>query len=89
MSGKDLLAVLAIVVPTFLLIVTIAFTRVQPAEVATAPAGAGYGHASAGTEKIHEGRNDSKRAVPQIATQKLMRDPWEKAAYAKSKQASE
>ena len=80
---------LAIVVPTFLLIVTIAFTLVQPAEVAIAPSGAGYLRASAGKENAHDGRNDSKRAVPQIATQKLMRDPWEKAAYAKSKQASE
>ena len=88
MSAKDLLAVLAMIVPSFLLIGVIAFTLAQPADVVTAPSAAVFVHASAGTEKVHEGHDASMRAKPQIATQKLMRDPWEKPVYAKSSAAS-
>ena len=89
MNGKDLLAVLAMVVPGFLLIALIAFTLVPSADVMTALPDAEFVHAGAGAEKINEGRDASMHARPQIATQKLMRDPWEKPIYAKSSRAPE
>ena len=87
MSAKDLLAVLAMFVPSFLLIAIVAFTLIRSGDVATADPGAGFVHAGAGTEKAQEGHGASMRARPQIATQKLMRDPWEKPIYAKSSRA--
>lgn len=89
MSGKDLLAVLAMVVPGFLLIALIAFTLIPSADVRTALPDAGFIPASAGTEKVNEKHGASMNAKPRIATQKLMRDPWEIPAYAMSSRAPE
>lgn len=89
MSGKELLAVLAMILPSCLLIAIVAFTLGLSADVATAPSGASYVYASAGTQKVHEGGDPSMHARSRIATQKLMRDPWEKPAYAMSSRAPE
>ena len=90
MSGKDLLAVLAMVVPGFLLIALIAFMLVPSANVMTALSDAGFVPASAGTEKVNEKHGASMNAKLRIATQKLMRDPWEKkSVYAMSSQTPE
>jgi hypothetical protein len=78
MSGKDLLAVLAMIVPSLTLIAAIAFAV-----------------GVSGTEKVREGQNAghdagldaAKRAKAQTATQKLMREPWEKPVYAKTSSA--
>ena len=40
-------------------------------------------------ERAHVARDASLRASTRVATQKRMRDPWEKPAYAKSSRASE
>ena len=89
MSGKDLLAVLAMILPSFLLIAIIAFTLGLPADRVTAPPGARLVQAGAVTEKAPPGQIASMYATPQIATQKLMRNPWEKPVYAKSSRGSE
>ena len=67
MSGKDLRAVLAMIVPTLILIAAIAFAVGASSE-----------------EKGDKGNGASIRAKPQIATQKRMRDPWERQVYAKT-----
>lgn len=87
MSGKDLLAVLAMIVPGLVLLAIIAATLVLSSDVVTAPSDAGFVHGSAGTEKVHEGHDAPMHAKPRIATQKLMRNPWEKPDYAKSSRA--
>ena len=89
MSGKDLLAALAMILPSFLLIAIIAFTLGLSSDRVTAPPGAGFVQAGAGTEKAHPAHAASMYATPQIATQKLMRNPWEKPVYAKSSRVSE
>ena len=89
MSGKDWLAVLAMILPSLLLIAIIAFTLGLSADVVTAPPGVRIVQASPGTEKARDGHNASMNARPRIATQKLMRDPWEKPVYAKSSRVSE
>ena len=62
MSGRDILAVLAMITPSFALIVAIALALV-PAGLLTAPAAP-----NAQTSKA--------RAEALVATQKRMRDPW-------------
>ena len=72
MSGKDLLAVLGMTIPTLLLVIAMAFTVIQ---------------AAGPVEKVDQGHGAAMRDKPQIATQKQMRDPWRKPIYAKSSMA--
>jgi len=76
MSGKDLLAVLVMIAPGFLLISLIAISLVPPANFVEARPASGV-----------ERNNANKNAHSQTATQKRMRDPWEKPVYAKTSSA--
>jgi hypothetical protein len=71
MSGKDLLAVLAMIVPSLTLIAAIAF---------------GIGLSTA-ENAVKKGPDPSTRDKQQIATQKRMRDPWEARDLTKSASA--
>ena len=90
MHSKDLLQALAVAVPGLLLIVLMAFTLLPSADVMVAPPDAEFvfTRISMQQDKGKDEESDaSMRAKPQIATQKLMRDPWEKSAYAKTSSA--
>ena len=87
MTGKDLLAVLAMIVPGILLTALMAFTLVPPSIMQPFPgsgAKRGDSHMQPGTQKSLALRQDSAVAEPAMATQKRMRNPWEKPPYAKS-----
>ena len=71
MSGKDLLAVLAMIVPSLALVAAIAF-------------GVGLSTAETADKKAPE---PSARDKQQSATQKRMRDPWESRVHTKSASA--
>jgi len=86
MRGKHLLQVLAMAVPGLLLIVLMVFSLLPSADVMVAPPDAEFVFTSASMEKS-EGQDAPIRARPQIATQKRMRDPWEKPEYAKTSSA--
>ena len=74
MSGRDILAVLAMITPSFALIVAIALALV-PAGLLTAPAAP-----NAQTSKA--------RAEALVATQKPVRDPWAGATPVKYSKAA-
>ena len=73
MSGKDLLAVLVMIAPSFLLIALIAISTVPPANFVEARPASGQ-----------EGNHARKTEHAQAATQKRMHDPWKKPDYAKT-----
>ena len=75
MNGKDLLAVLVMIVPTFLLIALIVLTLVPASAVAPTTGAAPVREASANAE-------------PPMATQKRMRDPWKNLPNARTLKAS-
>jgi len=74
MSGKDLLAVLVMIAPSFLLIALIAISTVPSANFVEARPASGQ-----------EGNNHARKTEhAQAATQKRMHDPWKKPDYAKT-----
>jgi len=73
MSGKDLLAVLVMIAPCFLLIALIAISMLPPANFVEARPAPGQ-----------EGSNARKDEHAQAATQKRMHDPWKKPDYART-----
>lgn len=87
MNGKDLLAVLAMIVPGVLLTALIAFALVpasvmQPFPGGGEPRGKGPG-ARSGAENTQAMRVTLVQPEPGTATQKRMSDPWARPAYAK------
>ena len=84
MSGKDLLAMLVMIVPSFLLIALIAITLLPPADIATKPQGTGFGrdnankeaHARTGATKARAVGRASGRARQGIAAEDMIRDFW-------------
>jgi hypothetical protein len=95
MNGKDLLAMLVMIVPGLLLIAMIAFSLV-PASMTQPLPGSGLVRddsrkeldSKPRTEKAHAMREVSVRSAAGPATQKRMRNPWEKLSYAKNMKAS-
>jgi len=95
MNGKDLLAVLAMIIPSCLLIALIAFTLVSPG-VTDSPSGSAFARDDdrkapgplADTGNAHAMGVDPAGDEPRPATQKRMRNPWEKPSYAKNLKAS-
>ena len=91
MNGKDLLAVLAMIVPGILLAVLIAFSLVPSSVMQPFP---GSGAQRGDFRAPPEARRTlalpefATGGVPDMATQKRMRNPWEKLPYAKSAKAS-
>jgi ABC-type microcin C transport system permease subunit YejB len=75
MSGRDLLALVLMTIPTFLAIALVSFTLVQHPDVAAGPTAARFVATA-----------DERAAKARTATQKLMRDP--SAARAQTKSAS-
>ena len=71
MSGKDLLAM---IVPSLILTAAIAFAL-------------GVSDSEKVSEGPDAGQDASMRVKAQTATQKRMRDPWEKPVYAKTSSA--
>ncbi len=84
MSAKDLLAAMAMILPSLILIVLIAIALLPPARLAAPPPGAGFERNSAGKDvyartgmKGHRAAGDaSARAGREIATQDMIRDFW-------------
>ena len=97
MSGKDLLAMLVMIVPSFLLIALIAITLLPHADIATAPQGTGFGrdnankeaHARTGATKARAVGRASGRARQGIATEDMIRDFWGRPYCASCVQVSE
>ena len=95
MSGKDLLAVLAMIIPSCLLIALIAVTLVSPG-VTDSPSGSAFARDDdgkapgplAGSEHAHAMGADPAGNEPRSATQKRMRNPWEKPSYGRNLKAS-
>lgn len=95
MSGKDLLAVLAMIIPSCLLIALIAVTLVSPA-VTDSPSGSAFARDGdrkapgplAGSGNAHATGIDPAGDESRSATQKRMRNPWEKPSYGKNLKAS-
>jgi len=82
MTGKDLLAVLAMILPGVLLTALIAMTLVPPSVMQPFP-GSGAKAGQPGERKTAV-REAPAGAMPHKATQKRMRNPWDRPAYAKS-----
>ncbi|MEO8145568.1 MAG: hypothetical protein ABI654_15270 [Betaproteobacteria bacterium] len=78
MSGKELLALVLMICPSFFAMALVTFTLMQQySDVATGPTAARF-VASAG----------ERAAKARTATQKRMRDPWETRGYTKSASAT-
>jgi hypothetical protein len=92
MNGKDLLAVVLMIVPGLLLIALIALTLV-PASVMQPFPSSKSAHAAAGKEADRQPAAEKTRTTsvvlartaPGTATQKRMRDPWARDSYAKAR----
>jgi len=90
MNGKDLLAVLAMILPGVLLTFLIAFALV-PTSVTQPFPGSGGQRGDSRTEPDRRSAADKGQAMPIFgaktapgtATQKKMRDPWARTSYAK------
>lgn len=96
MNGKDLLAVLVMIVPSLLLIALIAVTLAPNSEVAPPP-GNTFARNAGETERgaLHRAGNAhamgeaSPGQGPQLKTQKGTGDPWKQFSDARDLKASE
>jgi hypothetical protein len=77
MNGKELLALLLMIIPSFLAIALVGFTLVRYSDVATGPTAARF--VATASERAAKARS---------ATQKRMRDPWAARDHTKSASAS-
>lgn len=77
MSGKDLLALLLMIFPGFLVMALVTFALVQHSDVAGSKA----------TREVKQAGEGTAKAVRTV-TQKRLRDPWEKPDYAKTSSAT-
>lgn len=97
MSGKDVLAVLAMTVPSFLLIALIGITLLPPANIVAVPPGTGFernnankdAHAQTATKKGRLVGDAPAQAKRGIATQDMIRDFWGRPYCASCVQVSE
>ena len=95
MNGKDLLALLVMIAPGFLLVTLIALSLV-PASVLEPFPGSGLvrgesrraAEPQSRTEKAPAMRQVSVRPEPATVTQKRMRNPWDKPSHARNLNAS-
>jgi hypothetical protein len=86
LSGKDLLAVLAMIVPGILLAALIAFSLVPSSVMQPFPGSGvlrGDYRAQPEARRTLALREVWTGSAPKMATQKRMRNPWERPAYAK------
>jgi len=89
MSGKDLLAVLAMISPTFLLLAALIALSVVSSH-STVRDRAGEGEAERrNANKAPAGHEVVLPCRPMLATQKLMLNPWERGRAVKDAGASE
>jgi len=92
MTGKDLLAVLAMIAPGILLIALIAITLVPPSVMQPFPGSGGLSKGSRAQPPVAPKTlvlpEEPTGAGLPVATQKRLRNPWEPLPYAKSAKAS-
>jgi hypothetical protein len=97
MSGKDLLAVLAMTVPSFLLIALIAISLVPPANFAETRPGSGYernnaqkdARSQSGAKRARAAGDPSARVRRDIEAQDMISDFWGRPYCANCVQVSQ